>query len=89
MNSAISGFLYLFGALLFFTACYYGLYEGIIEPNKAHHKFSDEDKYQLIAGGVALVFSIGFIWSGALLDTLSGIHEELMKSKIERNPPEA
>ena len=76
MNSVISGFLYLFGAILFFAAGYY-LYEGIIEPFQPHNQFSNEDKFQLAGGIASLIFSIGFIWAGALLETICGLYDEV------------
>ncbi|MBM3163520.1 MAG: hypothetical protein FJZ79_09480 [Chlorobi bacterium] len=57
--SFLSVLIRLFGVLLLLFGIYYGIYEGIIEPNLPHHHFAQGDAMEL--GGGMLVFFFGII----------------------------
>ncbi len=60
----VSLMLALVGLPLIFTGIYFGLYEGVIEPNLQNHHFKPEDLIQLAGGMLALCFGLILVAAG-------------------------
>jgi formate-dependent nitrite reductase membrane component NrfD len=71
--SVLSVLIRLFGVLLVLVGIYYGIYEGIIEPNLPNHFFSQQDAMQLGGGMLALFFGIISLIVGESIGVLLAI----------------
>lgn len=73
--SFVSSMLKIFGCVLIVVGLYYGLWEGIIEPNQPQHRFEMDDLVQLFGGALSLWCGIVAVAFGEVIGVLFAIEE--------------
>ncbi|MCO5247712.1 MAG: hypothetical protein M9887_02015 [Chitinophagales bacterium] len=78
MLSTIIKYVSYLGVLI---GAYLSVYEGILEPMKPRHYFSENDLMQLITGVSIILFSLVFIAFSELIQVFLAIEKNTRKSE--------
>ncbi|SDP86132.1 hypothetical protein [Desulforhopalus singaporensis] len=76
----LSIILTILGSLIILIGLYYFGFEGIIEPNQIGHKFTNQDKIELIGGLVCIYIGLLGVVLGMVAANIRGI---VSRKKIE------
>jgi len=73
--SFVSLLLLIVGWPLVLAGSYFGIWEGVIEPNLPNHRFANEDIFQLGGGMLALVFGLVLVAIGEVIKVFLAIEK--------------
>ena len=82
--SFISLALLCVGWPLILAGCYFGIWEGLFEPNLPNHRFTDKDSFELAGGVFALAFGLVLVAIAECIKVLLAI-EMNTRSNIDQN----
>lgn len=69
--------LLIFGVIVMLAGAYFGIFEGIIEPNQKGHSFGSGDKIELVLGFALIYLGLIGIVLSSVFDKVSEVFDKL------------